>query len=90
MNASDDVIWAITRKQNAFTRGHVTYGVRPFFTKERHNVTNMDKYKTSGYRQHTVSIGTDKIEPIEDESSDEDEEQEPKDKEEEEEEVEYK
>eukprot|EP01084_Bolivina_argentea_P234048 394059_1 len=57
MNASDAVIFSVTRKHNARTRHYCTYGRGPFFTRESGNLLQRDIRKTTGYSQKSVGIG---------------------------------
>lgn len=56
-NASDNVVFNITRRHNAARRAHCSYGKGPFFTSERNNMMSRDVYKYSGYRAKALSVG---------------------------------
>jgi len=55
--ASDNVIWHIISKHNSRVRPYATFGIEPFFTRETSNLTQLNRFQTSGFRNKTVGIG---------------------------------
>jgi len=53
---SDNVIWSIVRRSNAKARPHAGFNTKPFFTRERYNLTQRQVFKYCGFRKNVVGI----------------------------------
>jgi len=56
LQGSDNVVWSIIRRSNAKARPHASFNTKPFFTRERYNLTQRQVYKYSGFRRDVVGI----------------------------------
>lgn len=54
--ASDSVVWSVVRKFNSRRRAYANFKRFPYFTHNSNNLTQLDTWRTSGYRQQTVGL----------------------------------
>ena len=54
--ASDSVVWSIVRRHNSKRRGYCNFNRFPNFTPQSRNLSQLDTFRTSGFRSNSVGV----------------------------------